>query len=178
MQVVLQCAATEVGPAAPSGCKTCQAVHLVGCRLRQQCGVPGSYYGKRSKYGQQLCDAPGCHWRCFLVQARQCMSKHATTRACCSTHCASPRCALCSHVQTQAEQCLNDDELRLLSSLLQEHAAATCLPAADGSETEELRINYDGFNSVSAVAGCMCHSCVVHAHRLQQWQLQCIGSFP
>lgn len=52
-------------------------------------------------------------------------------------------------VQAQAEQCLNDDELRLLGSLLQEHATVICLPAADGAETEELRINYDGFNSVS-----------------------------
>lgn len=52
-------------------------------------------------------------------------------------------------MQAQAEQCLNEDELRLLGSLLQEHATVTCLPAADGSETEELRINYDGFSSVS-----------------------------
>lgn len=54
------------------------------------------------------------------------------------------------HLQTQAEQCLNDDELRLLGSLLQEHATVVCLPAADGgADAEELRINYDGFNSVS-----------------------------
>lgn len=54
-------------------------------------------------------------------------------------------------LQAQAEQCLNDDELRLLGGLLQEHATVMCLPAADGAESEELRINYDGFNSVSAV---------------------------
>lgn len=52
-------------------------------------------------------------------------------------------------VQAQAEQCLNDDELRLLGSLLQEHATVMCLPAGDAAETEELRLNYDGFNSVS-----------------------------
>lgn len=52
-------------------------------------------------------------------------------------------------VQAQAEQCLNDDELRLLGSLLQEHAIVMCLPAGDAAEAEELRINYDGFNSVS-----------------------------
>lgn len=50
-------------------------------------------------------------------------------------------------LQAQAEQCLNEDELRLLGSLLQEHATVVCLPAADRSETEELRINYDGFSS-------------------------------
>jgi hypothetical protein len=55
-------------------------------------------------------------------------------------------------LQAQAEQCLNEDELRLLGSLLQEHATVVCLPAADGSETEELRINYDGFSSVRAQA--------------------------
>jgi hypothetical protein len=59
-------------------------------------------------------------------------------------------------LQAQAEQCLNDDELRLLGSLLQEHATVICLPAADGAESEELRINYDGFNSVSVAAtGCL-----------------------
>lgn len=52
------------------------------------------------------------------------------------------------YLQAQAERCLNDDELRLLGSLLQEHATVMCLPAADGAEGEELRINYDGFNSV------------------------------
>lgn len=51
-------------------------------------------------------------------------------------------------LQAQAEQCLNDDELRLLGGLLQEHATVMCLPAMDG-EAEELRINYDGFCSVS-----------------------------
>jgi hypothetical protein len=71
---------------------------------------------------------------------------------------------LCPCVQTQAEQCLNDDELRLLGSLLQEHAAVMYLPAADGSETEELRINYDGFNSVSAAASFVCQQlCYWHA---------------
>jgi hypothetical protein len=54
-------------------------------------------------------------------------------------------------VQAQAEQCLNDDELRLLGSLLQEHATVMCLPAGDAAETGELRINYDGFNSVSKI---------------------------
>lgn len=61
-------------------------------------------------------------------------------------------CAPVWCLQTQAEQCLNEDELRLLGSLLQEHATVTCLPAADGSDTEELRINYDGFSSVSMCA--------------------------
>jgi hypothetical protein len=60
-------------------------------------------------------------------------------------------------VQAQAERCLNNDELRVLGSLLQEHATLVCLQAApDGSsEAEELRINYDGFSSVRALA-CVC----------------------
>lgn len=55
-------------------------------------------------------------------------------------------------LQAQAERCLNDDELRLLGSLLQEHATVVCLPAADGAEGEELRINYDGFTSAGRKA--------------------------
>jgi hypothetical protein len=51
-------------------------------------------------------------------------------------------------LQAQAERCLNDDELRLFGSLLQEHATVFSTTAADGAETEELRMNYDGFNSV------------------------------
>lgn len=57
-------------------------------------------------------------------------------------------CGLSLQLQAQADQCLNDNELQLLSSLLQEHASVLTLPAADGAESEELRINYDGFNSV------------------------------
>lgn len=81
-----------------------------------------------------------------------------------------------SLLQTQREQILSDEELSLLGSLLQEHATVMCLPAGDGSAAEDLRINYDGFNSVRAKWHCLVCFCHAMLHRAMQHSVLCVAS--